>query len=43
MDLVIISVLSIFIMGMHDALPSGDFRDSTVADTFKVNGASHEN
>ena len=42
-DLIIISVPSIFMMGMHDALPSGGFRDTAVADAFKGNGSKHEN
>ena len=42
-DLVTISAPSVFMMGMHDVLPSGDFRDATVADAFKANSTEHEN
>ena len=42
-DLCIIPVPSLFIMGMHGALPMGDFRDATISNNFKVNGPCHEN
>ena len=42
-DLCIMPVPSIFIMGMHDALPTGDFRDVTVSNNFKANGPCDKN
>ena len=30
-------------MGMHDGLPTGDFRDATIANDFSVNGPDHKN
>ena len=42
-NLCIISALSIFIMCMHDTLPTGDFRDQAVSDGFNANGLLHEN
>ena len=38
-----VSVPSLFIMGMHDALSTGYFRDMTVKYAFTANGVGHKN
>ena len=37
------SVLSLFIMGMHDALSTGCFRDAAAKDAFSADGIGYEN